>query len=483
MHWIYIIRSLGLLFATFSVTLCPPIGVAIWYEEPISYVFIITALITLTLGLILWFPTRNIKQDPGIKDGFLIVVLFWATFCMVGAVPYMLSANPDISWIDAIFESVSGLTATGATILTQLDALPRTLLYYRQQTQFLGGMGVILLAIAILPALGVGGMQLFKAEFTGPTKDNKLTPRIAQSAKAIWMIYVGLTVFCAIAYWAAGMELFDAIGYSFGTVSTGGYATHDQSIGYFQSPAIQYIAMFFMFLGGANFSLHFITAHYATLRHYIQDVEFRTYSMIILVGTALVALTLQHHNQFQNAFISFTESAFHVVSLCTTTGLSSSSHHGWPLFIPMLLLLVGVVGGCAGSTSGGIKIVRILLLNKQGYREIKRLIHPNACFVIKFGRMPLSERVINAIWGYLAVYMAMFGLFLILLLATGLDIITAYSATAATLSNIGPGLGDVASNYQSINDTAKVLLSVAMFIGRLELFTVLVLLTPSYWQS
>ena len=334
-----------------------------------------------------------------------------------------------------------------------------------------------------MPALGVGGMQLFRAEITGPTRDAKLTPKLAQSAKAIWMIYVGLTIFCAIAYWAAGMELFDAIGYSFGTVSTGGFTTHDQSIAYFDSPIIQLIAVPFMLLGAVNFSLHFIAIHHATLRHYWKDVEFKVFITIILIMTILVTITLNQQHIFNKLSVNFVHSLFHVVSLGTTTGFSAYDYQQWPLFVPILLLLLGIVGGCSGSTSGGIKMVRCLLLAKQGIREINRLIHPNAHYVIKFGKTPLSDKIINAIWGYLATYFALFGIFLILILATGLDFLSAYSATAAALSNIGPGLGKVANNYQAINDSAKIILSFAMLVGRLELFTILVLLSPVYWRN
>lgn len=483
MHATYIIRSLGSLLSVFSLSMLPPILVSIWYKDDAANVFFLSFLCVFSLGFLLWLPTHKKQYEPHTKEGFLIVVLFWLTLCLVGALPFVLIARPDLSLVDALFESFSGLTATGATVLTGLDTLPRSLLYYRQQLQFLGGMGVILLAIAILPTLGIGGMQLFRAEITGPTKDNKLTPRLAQSAKAIWMIYVGLTLFCAISYWAAGMELFDAIGYSFGTVSTGGYATHDLSIAYFDSPLIQLVAVCFMFLGGINFSLHFITVHHATLQHYLKDAEFRIFGLVIIVATLLITITLHQQHTFNDLSTTFISSLFHVVSLCTTTGFSAADYQEWPLFVPILLLLLGIVGGCAGSTSGGIKMVRLLLLHKQGAREINRLIHPNAHYIIKFGRTPLSDRIINAIWGFLATYCALFGLFLILLQATGLDFTTAYSATAAALSNIGPGLGKVSDNYHAINDAAKVLLSFAMLIGRLELFTVLVLFTPVYWRT
>lgn len=477
------IKSLGLLLMCSSTTMLPPILVGHWYKEDNHLVFIISAGIIFFTGLLLWTPFRRSKSTGHSKEGFLIVVLFWVVLCFVGAIPFFLSYQPSISFVDSVYESVSGLTATGATVLTGLDYLPRSILYYRQQLQLLGGMGIILLAIAVLPALGIGGMQLFKAEMTGPGKDNKLTPRIAQSAKAIWMIYFGTAVFCAVAYWAAGMELFDAIGYSFGTVSTGGFATHDLSVAYFNNPNMQLIAVVFMLIGSISFSLHFISLTSGNFKVYWHDQEFKAFMLILTIATILVAFVLGYHQVYENPKTIIIESLFQVVSLATTTGFSSAIYAHWPIFIPALLLLLGLVGGCSGSTSGGIKIIRLLLLHKQGIREIKRLIHPNAHYVIKLGHTALSDRVINAIWGYFATYVAMFGLFLLLFLTTGLDFLTAWSATTASLSNIGPGLGEVATSYQSMNDSAKIMMSFAMLIGRLEFFTILVLLTPTYWRS
>lgn len=479
----YIFKSLGLFLAIFSTTMLPPVLVALIYAERTIGVFFMAALVLFALGMLMWIPVRNKTHEPRVKESFFIVCLFWVALCLAGALPFLLITSPQISLADAVFESVSGITATGATVLTGLDFVPKSILYYRQQLQFLGGMGIILLAVAVLPALGIGGMQLFKAEYSGPAKENKLTPRLAQSAKSIWLIYFGLTFFCAISYWAAGMDLFDAVSFSFSTVSTGGYAPHDASLGFFNSNKIQLIAVFFMLLGGANFSLHVIFVSSATIRHYLKDAEFKLYTGLLLMATVLVTVTLYHHNVYANLEDTLVSSLFHVTSLFTTTGFSSGTYTQWPLFLPTLLLLGGTIGGCAGSTSGGIKIMRLLLLVKQGIREISLLVHPNAKFVIKFGHTPLSNRIVSAVWGYLATYFALFGLFFILLLATGLDFVTAYSSTAASLSNIGPGLGGVASNYQDINVTAKWIISAAMLIGRLELFTVLVLLSPAFWRS
>lgn len=484
MRILYIIKSLSLLLIMFSISMLPPMLVGIFFKEIDSVlIFILSTIAILGPGIILFILTRKAKYEPHIKDGFLIVVLFWLTASLLTSTPFILSLKPNINWTDSFFEAVSGLTATGATTLINIDHLPRALLYYRQQLQFLGGMGVILLAVAVLPALGIGGMQMFQAEFSGPNKDQKLTPRIKQSAKSFWGIYIGLTFLCASFYWSLGMDLFDAISYSFSTVSTGGFATHDESIGFFKNNSILAVSIVFMLLGSINFARHFTCLHNASIQQYWKDLEIKVFIGIIIISTFLIASVLLNEHVFFNLGDIFLNSLFHVVSLATTTGFSAKEYYSWPLFIPILLLLLGIVGGCAGSTSGGIKMIRLLLLTKQGIREIHRLIHPKAHYVIKIGKLPLSNVVIDAIWGFLAIYFAMFALFLIALLATGLDFITAYSSTAAALSNIGPALGDAAANYHQINPCAKVLLSFAMIIGRLEFFTVLVLFSQTYWRD
>jgi len=476
------LRNLGTLLMGSSVSMLPPVGVALLYKEQLWLNFLLTACLIFFIGLTLFFILRKNKKQSLAKEGFLVVVLFWVVFSGFCAIPF-ISAGVNIKIVDAIFESVSGLTATGATVLTGLDYLPRSLLYYRQQLQLLGGIGIILLAIAILPALKIGGMQLFRAEFSGSTNDAKLTPKLAQSAKGIWLLYFGSAVFCALCYWSAGMELFDAIGYSFGTVSTGGFATHDLSMGYFSDYKIHFIAITFMLLGAINFTLHYLALAGGQIHAYNRNLELKVYLCLILIATTIIFIIVTENGLYENKHIACVESIFHVVSLATTTGLANSNYYHWPIFAPILLLLLGLVGGCSGSTSGGIKIIRLQLLYQQGMREVKRLIHPRAHYVIRFGQQTVSNRIINAIWGYLATYVVMFTIFLLSLLAVNLDFITAWSATAASLSNIGPGLGAVANNYQDVNDAAKILLSFAMLVGRLEFFTVIVVLTPTYWRS
>ena len=344
-------------------------------------------------------------------------------------------------------------------------------------------MGIIVLAVAVLPMLGIGGMQLFRAETPGPVKDNKLTPRITETAKALWYIYLGLTVACCLAYWAAGMSFFDAVAHAFSTVAIGGFSTHDASMGYFNSAAIELIAVVFMLASGVNFALHFSAFRNVSLKPYQRDAEFRTYISVLAVVSVITIGYLQATKTFESSTESIVEGLFQVVSIGTTTGFTTAEYYSWPGFLPVLLLYISFMGGCSGSTGGGIKVIRILLLVKQGVRELKRLIHPNAQIVVKIGRKPLPEKVIEAVWGFFAAYFAISALMILTLMATGLDQETAFSAVAACLNNLGPGLGDVGQNFASINDFAKWTLCLAMLLGRLEIFTLLVLFTPGFWRK
>ncbi|KZY48315.1 potassium transporter, partial [Oleiphilus sp. HI0050] len=446
------------------------------------HAFLDAFVITLGLGLIIWLPVRNHKKELRVRDGFIVTVLFWLVLSLSGSVPLYLSDSPDLRFVDAYFESLSGLTTTGATVITGIDDLPKSILWYRQQLQWLGGMGLIVLAVAILPMLGIGGMQLYRAETPGPVKDSKLTPRITETAKALWYIYLGLTVACALSYWAAGMTLFDAIGHSFSTIAIGGYSTHDASIGYFDNSVIELIAIFFMFIAGVNFALHFTAWRSNSWRTYFMDPEFRFYASLMLIVTIITIATLYFTDTY-----SFSDSmirgAFEVVSIATTTGFATADFTAWPFVLPFLLFVVAFVGGCAGSTGGGMKAIRILLIYKQGLREIQRLIHPNAIIPVKLGKKPVPDRVIEAVWGFFSVYLFVFVILLLMLLATGLDQVTAWSAVGASINNLGPGLGDVAQHYGDIPDTAKWVLCFAMLMGRLEIFTLLILFTPAFWRN
>jgi trk system potassium uptake protein TrkH len=482
MHPFVILRLLGLLLMIFSTTMLPPalVGLLMGDDNVLPFLYGFAAI--LITGLLIWLPFKEAKKDLRIRDGFVVVVMFWVALGYAGAVPLYLSPDIDLSLIDAVFESISGLTTTGATVIVGLDQLPRSILYYRQQLQWLGGMGIIVLAIAIMPMLGIGGMQLYRAETPGPIKDNKLTPRIAETAKALWYIYLGLTVSCAIAYWLAGMSAFDAISHSFSTVAIGGFSTHDESMGYFNSPLIESVAIVFMLLAGMNFALHFVAWNRRSILGYFQDSEVRLYLLILATAGAVTTGFLYMTQHFENFGADLHHGLFQTVSIGTTTGFTTAAYHTWPGFLPVMLLFLSFIGGCAGSTAGGMKVIRFLLLIKQGLREITRLVHPNATVVVKVGKSPMPDRVLEAVWGFFAAYVGVFVVMMLMLMASGLDQITAFSAVAASLNNLGPGLGDVGNNYATLNDFAKWVLTFAMLLGRLEIFPMLILLSPVFWR-
>lgn len=481
MQLLTIQRVVGALLALFSLTMLPPSFVAWLYHEETFKIFIDAFWVTLVVGLLVWLPVRRHKADLRLRAGFLIVVLFWFVLGVFGAFPFLY--NPHLSVVDAVFESLSGLTTTGATVIVGIDDLPKSVLYYRQQLQWLGGMGIIVLAVAVLPMLGVGGMQLYRAEAPGPVKDNKLTPRLTETAKALWYIYLALTVICAASFWMAGMSVFDAIAHSFTTIATGGFSTHDASMGYFESPIIESVAMFFMFASGVNFSIHFFAWRRVSLCPYHEDSEFRFYAFTLLLVSLLVSYSLLSSDFYGSSTTAIQQALFQTISFATSTGFTTANFQYWPTFAPILLLLVGFIGGCAGSTAGGLKVIRVLLLIKQGVREIRRLVHPNALFPVKVGSKPVPHDVVDSIWGFFALYVMSFCIMSLVLTATGLDLVTSFSSVASCMNNMGPGLGDTAANYAGINSTAKWVLCAAMLLGRLEIFTLLVLFSPTYWRK
>ena len=477
-----ILRILGILLILFSFTMIPPIIISLIYNDGSLLPFILAFFIILSIGSLLWFPVKDNKNDLRLRDGFFVVVLFWVGLGVTGSIPLLLSDTPDLTLTNAIFESISGLTTTGATIIVGIDNLPKSVLFYRQELQWLGGMGIIVLAVAILPMLGIGGMQLYRAETPGPVKDTKLTPRITETAKSLWYIYLTMTIVCAILYYIAGMDIFDAIAHSFSTVSIGGFSTHDQSIGYFDNGLIETVAIFFMLIAGINFSLHFLSFRNINVKSYLHDAELRAYIKILLVICTICTIYNLIDGNYDSYKLLIRESVFQSVSIATTTGFTTAEFQNWPGFTPLLLILSCFIGACAGSTGGGIKVIRVLLLFKQGVREIKRLIHPNAIFTIKVGDKPIPDRIIEAVWGFLAVYVVIFVILLLALTATNIDFVTAFSALSACINNLGPGLGDVSQNYFHINNTAKWILCFAMLLGRLEIFTLLVLFSPAFWR-
>ncbi len=481
MHWRAIIRLFGILLVLYSLNFLPSIGVAYYYGDGQEGIFYISFLLTLTAGALLWLPNWHAHQELSVRDGFLVVTLFWVLLGVVGALPFMIGLHWSLT--DAVFESISGFTTTGATVIASgIDQLPPSIQYHRQQLNFLGGMGIVVLAVAVLPMLGVGGMQLYRAETSGVTKNEKLTPRIAETARSLWLVYFALTAACALAFWAAGMSLFDAIGHSYAAVGTGGFSTHDASFGYWNSPLIDGIGIFFMLAGGANFAVHFLVWQRRSLWPLVRDSEVRAFGLIFLFSSLFVAATLALTGTYDNGWQALRHGAFQVASILTSTGFTTAVFADWPLYLPLVLVTLSFIGGCAGSTAGGIKVVRIQLLGKLGLRQLFLLAHPQAISHIKLGRRTVSDQIMFSVWGFYVLYISSTLLLTIAMMGAGLDFVSAFGAVQATINLCGPGLGKVAVTFAEVNDTVKWLGSFAMLLGRLEIFTLLILFLPAYWR-
>ena len=487
MHFLSILRIVGILVMCFSCTMLLPAFVALLYGDGGGKAFIQSFVMSAIAGAILWWACHEHKEELRSREGFLIVVAFWVVMGSLGAIPFILSDNPDLTVSSAFFEAFSGLTTTGATNIVGLDNLPKAILFYRQLLQWLGGMGIIVLAVAIIPLLGIGGMSLYRAEISGPLKEDKMRPRIAETAKTLWLIYASLTLLCAFAYWLAGMSPFDAITHSFSTVSIGGFSTHDSSMAYFNSPAVNLITIAFLLISACNYALHFNAFSNLGKRNifvsYFRDPEFRFFMFIQIALVTICFFMLLTNHHFDGTFKNLEQAAFQSVSISTTAGYTTSSFDQWPLFLPILLLFASFIGGCAGSTGGGLKVIRILVLSLQGKRELKRLIHPNLVYPIKLGKHVLDERVIQSIWAFFSAYLLVFVVCLLGVISCGVETFDAFNAVIACLNNLGPGLGSVSSNFVSIPDSAKWILTLAMVCGRLEIFSLLVLFTPAFWKS
>lgn len=487
MHILSIIRIIGILVMCFSGTMLVPAFVALIYGDGGGKAFMQAFMLSLMAGTLLWWPCHHHKQELRSRDGFLIVVAFWFVLGGLATLPLLLFDAPHLTVASAVFEAFSGLTTTGATVMTGLDNLPKAILFYRQFLQWLGGMGIIVLAIAIIPLLGIGGMQLYRAEMSGPMKEQKIRPRITETAKVLWMIYLSLTLLCALAYWLAGMNVFDAITHSFSTVSIGGFSTHDASIGYFNSPLISGITVLFLLVSACNFGLHFRA--FSTIgrenffKIYLRDPEFRFFISIQVILVVVCTSVMWGHSYFKTSWQDFEQVLFQAVSISTTTGYTTSDFAAWPSFVPVLLISASFMGGCAGSVGGGLRVARVLVLYLQGKRELKRVVHPNLVYPIKWGKNVLDERVIGSIWAFFSAYILVFLICLLGVIACGVEPFNAFNAVLASINNLGPGLGAVSSNMIAIPDSAKWILTIAMVCGRLEIFTLLALFTPAFWRS
>ena len=479
-----VLHGFGLVLLLFSPVFLIPLALALaeGRDSGAAAAFLLPLCIVLGTGLALAQPWRRRTLDCTLREVFLLTALFWVGLSAFGALPFLLFKPLGLSLTNALFESLSGLTTTGSTVLSGLDELPRSVLFYRQSLQWLGGIGLVVIAVAVLPMLGIGGMQLYRTEVPGPVREHKLTPRITGTARILFLIYCFLTVVCALCYRAAGMNTFDAISHSLTTISIGGFSTHDASFGFFADrPQVLWVACFFMIISGISFALHFQVWNLRSSMRYLHNPECRMY--LTLLGCAALAAvgTLMLLNMF-SAGGSLLHGVFQAVSIATTTGFVSTPFAAWPGFLPLFLFCFAFIGACAGSSGGGIKVIRLLLIRQQGLRELHFLLHPNSVRLVKLGHQAVPDRVLHAVWGFLAVYTVSYVALLMGLLMTGLDFTTAFYAVAATINNLGPGLGQVAENYSSVSAPAKWILGAGMVLGRLEILSVFVLLTPAFWR-
>ena len=454
-----------------------PFMIGIIYGEDNHQIYVFVFIIVFAFGLFLWLLSRGSLKEIRIIEGFIITVLFWFVLGIIGSIPFVLSG---ITIVDSLFESISGVTTTGATVITALEDLPKSLLIYRQLLQWIGGMGLIILVVAIMPSFGIGGSQLFKMDAPGFDSSERLTPTIRESAAALWKIYIGLTVLCFVAYLLAGMDTFNAVSHALSTVAIGGFSTYDQSIGFFNNVYIEIVCIMFMLLSATSFSLHYYSVFHGKRLKHFYDPELRFFFLIILGIIIIISfyyLIIDNLNLSSLRYI-----IFQTISIVTTSGFVTGEYSLMPGFVPFLLLVGAFIGACSGSVGGGLKAWRVLIIINQAKKEITKIIHPSAVVTTKIGKKVIDASISEKVWGFFTIYVITFILLLILVLSSGLDFESAFSAVGATLNNLGPGLGAVSENYGSLSAMTKVTLCFAMILGRLEIFTLLVVLTPAFWR-
>ncbi len=476
---------LGLVIALFGLGMVLPILVASSYDNDAARVIFVQALgETVACGLIVWACTRRYRAELQVRDGFLLVVLVWTVLPLFAALPLMRFL-PGLGFTDAYFECMSGLTTTGATVLTGLDGLPPSINVWRAELVWLGGMGLIVLAVAILPLLGIGGRQMFKAETPGPMKEARLTSRITETARGLWIIYTGISLACLLSYHLAGMSWLDALIHTFSTMGLGGFSSHDQSYGYFDSPAIEAVAIVFMLVAGVNFATHFMVFRNWNAEPYRDDPEAGWFVLVVVASVLGVATYLWAAGTYAGFATALRYASFNTVSIATTTGYASTDYNAWPVFAPMWMLFLSSFASCSGSTGGGIKMIRALILYKQVFTEMNRTLHPNAVSPIKLMRHPVPNNVVFAVLAFTFIYVALIVAMTLFLTASGLDAVSAFTAIVACINNTGPGLNLVgpATTYAILTDLQTWVCSSAMLLGRLELFTVLVVLSPGFWRK
>lgn len=467
----------------FAVTMLAPLILAVWGLDPALWSFVISAVATFVIGALLWLATRRFKRELKTRDGLMLVALTWVALPAVAGFP--LWHYLPINFTDAYFEATSGLTTSGGTVLSGLEYLPRSINLWRHLLSWLGGMGIIVLAVAILPMLGVGGMQMYRAEMPGPMKDSKLTPRIGQTAKLLWAVYAGLTAICVVCLKFAGMDWFDAVCHGFSALSLGGFSTYDDSIGHFNSLPIEIVLTVFEILAALNFANHYLAWSQRGVRAYFKDAEARAILGVLGVSCLGITVFLVLKGTYPDVPTAMRHAIFNVVSIATDSGLHTQDYSRWPIFAPMWMMFLSCIVASSGSTGGGIKMIRTLILAKQANRELNLLVHPNMVRPLKVGGNVIANRVVFAVLAFVFLYFMSLVTLIFVQLASGLDFMTALSAILACINNAGPGLGLVgpASNFGVLSDFQTWVCSAAMLLGRLEVFTILVLFTPTLWRK
>jgi trk/ktr system potassium uptake protein len=475
---------LGSLLAIFGCTFALPLVTSLAMRDGQSLAYILSAAISSGAGLLISLATRSHRRELKPRDGFLLATSSWVLMSAAATIPLLMSI-PGLSFTDAYFEAMSGLTTTGATVLTGLDHLPPSINLWRHALHWFGGLGIIVLAVAVLPLLGVGGMQLYKAETPGPVKDEKLTPRITETAKSLWVVYLVLTVFGIIALRVCGMTWLDAICHAFSAMGLGGFSTHDASVAYFNSVPIELVLILLMVLASLNFARHFMALRRLTLRPYLNDPEAKAVGVVLAVSVLGIALLLTWKGTYPGFFSSLRHAAFNVISMATTTGFASQDFEKWPVFAPIWMLFLTCIVCSTGSTGGGIKMFRTLLLARQAGRELKLLVHPNALWPVRIGGKTVPDSIGDSVLAFIFLYFMTAVSLTFALLLTGLSFDSSFSAVIASINNAGPGLEAVgpARNYQGLTDVQTWICTVAMLVGRLEVFSVLVLFTPTFWRK
>jgi trk system potassium uptake protein len=479
-----VLNVLSVVIAIFAMTMLVPLAFAFFGRDAALPAYDNALVITLVAGAVLYLATRRYKRELLPRDGFLLVTLAWTVLPLFATLPLLFHLR-DLSFTHAYFEAMSALTTTGSTVLTGLDTLPLSINIWRHLLQWIGGMGILVLTVAILPLLGVGGAQVFKAESAGPLKEHKLTPRIADTAKALYLIYFSLSFICFLAFAWAGMSWSDALMHMFSTMSLGGFSSYDASFGFWNSPVIEYTAVVFMLLAGFNFSLHFLAWRRRSLWVYLADTEAKAYVFTLVIASLAVAVFLTVQGVYPEWSTALRYATFNVVSVATTTGFASTDFGLWPTFAPVLMLFLCGFTTCAGSTGGGVKMIRSVILMKQALREFTRILHPRVINPVHIDGRTIENNVVFAVLAFMLVYGAAMTGCTLLLLLSGLDVISAFSAVVASINNTGPGLNQVgpAANYGGLDDFELWVCIFAMLIGRLELLAVLVLFTPAFWRK